>query len=307
MTSTFGTSATTVLASSMRFSSGNSGALPGFAAIATTTLSKMRLARRTRSLWPFVNGSKVPGYIARLPMRAPSFVACFDVMAAPRAAPDDSRRRPARLLRRSVQPGGSAAHRARRRPPGRSRRPARASRPAPSAAQACASQRSSYGGSTNTTSNGSRRGCARKPKASRARRGRGRIERREHVAMRRRRARVALHEHDLARRRATTPRSPSAPLPANRSRQRLPRDLELQPVEQRFADPVRRRAQPPDCGKCSLRPRHSPPMMRTSPRPPGSRVAAMSTRSGPEAFVASAKRSVTHASLRLLRGINGRA
>ena len=65
-----------VLASSMRFSSGNSGALPGFAAIATTTLSKMRLARRTRSLCPFVNGSNVPGYIARLAMGSPYVVLC---------------------------------------------------------------------------------------------------------------------------------------------------------------------------------------------------------------------------------------
>src|SRR5262245_25952710 len=47
-----------------RSSSVNIGALPGFAAIATTTRSKMRSARRTRSECPLVIGSKVPGYIA---------------------------------------------------------------------------------------------------------------------------------------------------------------------------------------------------------------------------------------------------
>ena len=48
--------------------SGRSGALPGLAAMATTTWSKIRQARRTRSSWPFVRGSNVPGYIARLPI-----------------------------------------------------------------------------------------------------------------------------------------------------------------------------------------------------------------------------------------------
>src|SRR5262245_19718689 len=47
-----------------RSSSVNIGALPGFAAIATMTRSKMRNARRTRSECPLVIGSKVPGYIA---------------------------------------------------------------------------------------------------------------------------------------------------------------------------------------------------------------------------------------------------
>src|SRR5687767_1203633 len=48
----------------MRLSSVNMGALFGLAAIATTTRSKIVAARRTRSWWPFVIGSNVPGYTA---------------------------------------------------------------------------------------------------------------------------------------------------------------------------------------------------------------------------------------------------
>src|ERR1700761_5804653 len=51
---------------STRCSRENIGALLGLAAMATTTRSKMLAARRTRSWWPLVIGSKVPGYRAVL-------------------------------------------------------------------------------------------------------------------------------------------------------------------------------------------------------------------------------------------------
>ena len=61
MTSTPGMSLTTARASSTRSSRENSGVFDGFAAIATTTRWKIDAARRMRSWWPLVIGSKVPG------------------------------------------------------------------------------------------------------------------------------------------------------------------------------------------------------------------------------------------------------
>src|SRR5690606_13065059 len=62
-------SASTRRVRSMRSSWLNIGVLPGLAAMATTTSSKMPAARRTRSLWPLVMGSNVPGSIARRGMQ----------------------------------------------------------------------------------------------------------------------------------------------------------------------------------------------------------------------------------------------
>src|SRR5690606_35198346 len=64
MTFTVGMSFSTSAASSTRSSSVKSGAFRGLAAIATTTGSNSLTARRSRSSWPLVIGSKVPGYIA---------------------------------------------------------------------------------------------------------------------------------------------------------------------------------------------------------------------------------------------------
>src|SRR6185312_5792626 len=60
-TSTFDRSSRTRRARSIRASSGNMGVLLGLEAMATMTRSKMPAARRTRSWWPLVIGSKVPG------------------------------------------------------------------------------------------------------------------------------------------------------------------------------------------------------------------------------------------------------
>src|SRR5690606_27548460 len=70
VTSTLGTSVSTARAMATRCSRLNAGALPGLAAIATTTLSNSRAARRTRSWCPLVMGSNVPGYKALTVIRA---------------------------------------------------------------------------------------------------------------------------------------------------------------------------------------------------------------------------------------------
>jgi hypothetical protein len=41
------------------------GDLRGLSATATISSLKMAVPRRMRSIWPFVTGSKVPGYTAR--------------------------------------------------------------------------------------------------------------------------------------------------------------------------------------------------------------------------------------------------
>src|SRR3990167_755679 len=64
-TSTFGRCLVTSCASSTRCSRGNSGFFLGLAATAMITWSNRREARSTRSPWPLVIGSKVPGYNTR--------------------------------------------------------------------------------------------------------------------------------------------------------------------------------------------------------------------------------------------------
>src|SRR5690606_17124519 len=84
-TSTFAMSLSTSVASATRSSSEKSGALRGLAAIATTTGSKRRAERRSRSSWPLVIGSKVPGYIApTVIVRRPS-AETRSIVAAPQA------------------------------------------------------------------------------------------------------------------------------------------------------------------------------------------------------------------------------
>ena len=60
-TSTFGRSASTSCAISTRSAAVKNGRLVSLSATPTTTRSNSRAARRTRSSWPRVNGSKVPG------------------------------------------------------------------------------------------------------------------------------------------------------------------------------------------------------------------------------------------------------
>src|SRR3990167_9876847 len=64
-TSTFGRCLVTSCASSTRCSRGNSGFFLGLAATAMITWSNRRAARSTKSPWPLVIGSKVPGYNTR--------------------------------------------------------------------------------------------------------------------------------------------------------------------------------------------------------------------------------------------------
>ncbi len=66
-------------------------------------------------------------------------------------------------------------------------------------------------------------------------------------------AAVALDEHGSPRRPARAPRSPSAPVPANRSRTRSPSSV-AEHREQRLADPLGGRPGPPSCGAFSRRP-----------------------------------------------------
>src|SRR6185503_19249743 len=63
-TSTFFMSPSTSRAIAMRSSSVKNGCFALLSAIASTTLSKSVAARRTRSSWPRVSGSNVPGYTA---------------------------------------------------------------------------------------------------------------------------------------------------------------------------------------------------------------------------------------------------
>ena len=131
-------------------SSGNIGALFGLAAMATTTRSKMLAARRTRSWWPLVIGSNVPGYTAlrfmwqRLPARL--------------VRRDDTRPRRRACAVASCQPGGKAGGFARAaRSTYTSARGA--SQPRSSRSRAAAGNRSAAkGGSRKTMSNGLLRG-----------------------------------------------------------------------------------------------------------------------------------------------------
>ena len=58
---TFGTSANATRVSATRSASGNAGLLPGLSATPTMISSNRLAARLTRSTWPLVIGSKVPG------------------------------------------------------------------------------------------------------------------------------------------------------------------------------------------------------------------------------------------------------
>ena len=74
---------------------------PAFEAMATTTRSKRPQARRTRSAWPLVIGSKVPGYRA-----------CRWVLKVSSAADDTRPHRPDRSSPQSTRPAAPAAARA---------------------------------------------------------------------------------------------------------------------------------------------------------------------------------------------------